>query len=672
MAAPTKKQVKTVPVIKPALFPFSYKIKCQILIIIGFVFYMNSTANRYAMDDSITIERNSFVQMGIAGIPKILTTDSYYSFYKNMGGDPSQQLKGGRYRPLSEMIFAVEHTLFGWLDNSTGKGSQEETTFNLAHVMHFINVIGYIMCLLSLLYFLDKFLLNKLPGGSDCAFLATLLFAIHPLHTEVVANIKSLDEILSLTLIMLTFIFSLKYLREKKRKQLWFGCGSFLLALLAKEYALTLVFFIPLLFYLLDKKKPFEAMTASLPYFGVVLIYIVLRLNAVGFHNKVIGTSDILSNPYLYATPIQKLATEWFVLGKYIKLLFIPYPLSADYSYYQIKYHSFSDVTVLLSLLIYMAIFYWGILLLRRKNILSFAVFFFLMNVFMISNLAIDIGATMGERLMFHPSLGFVIIISFFFLKALSKVEFQKKKMIVFGVASVLSVVCLGETVVRNTQWMDDTSLFIHDVSVVPNSCLANNNAAYGYVTRCEDDYKVHNDVQANQYLDSALKYSKAALVFNKKYVATYLNLGAIYFHKQDLDSAMYCWNMVGELYPNHPSLKSKYTLLSQYYLIRGLDMGRSGNLRAGISNMEKALIATDSLVGQLNHNIGESGSVIKDMNYKSSIDSTYAQIWYNIGGAYFTKQQYDSARYAWMKALQYKPGDEDAKRGLSALQQNK
>src|ERR1700722_19089752 len=101
MAIPTKKQVKTVQVAKPALFSFSDKLKWQMLVIIGFVFYVNSIGNKYAMDDSIMIERNSFVQMGIAGIPKILTTDSYYSFYKNMGGDPSQQLKGGRYRPLS-------------------------------------------------------------------------------------------------------------------------------------------------------------------------------------------------------------------------------------------------------------------------------------------------------------------------------------------------------------------------------------------------------------------------------------------------------------------------------------------------------------------------------------------------------------------------------------------
>lgn len=580
-----KKSPKTLPVKKPTIFSFSFKMKCQILAVIGFVFYINSVGSKWAMDDSIAIGRNSFVQMGISGIPKILTTDSYYSFYKNMGGDPSEQLKGGRYRPLSEVIFAVEETLFGWLDaKSPGK---DETTYNLAHIMHFVNVIAYILCLILIFYFLDKFLLANIPGGSDMAFLSTILFAIHPLHTEVVANIKSLDEIISISLIMLTFIFSLRYVRERKKNLLIWGCVFYLLALLAKEYAVTLVFFIPLLFYLLDKKNIGDIIAATMPYAGVLVLYIAIRLNAVGFHSKTIGSGDILSNPYLYATPMQKLATEWFVMGKYIKLLFIPYPLSADYSYYQIKYVSFSDIWVLTSLFTYIALSIWGCILILRKSILAFPVFFFLLNLFMVSNLALDIGATMGERLAFNSSLGFVIIISYYIINGLKKMEMKTKKAILFSGVSVLSVVCLGEVVVRNAQWSDDTTLFIHDVHVVPNSCLANNNAGFGYVTHCENDYVEKNNAQATLDLDSAAKYSKRALTYNKDYVAAYLNLGAIYFHKQDPDSALYYWSIVNKLFPNHPSIPAKYALLAPIFYNRGLEKGRSGDASGGLKDIQ-------------------------------------------------------------------------------------
>lgn len=621
---PIKKGVKTTPIVKISLFSFSYKTKCIILCCVCFLFYANSIPNKYALDDDLTILSNAYVQMGFKGIPKILTNDSYATYYTSMGGDPTKQLSGGRYRPLSEIIFAIEQQLFGDSDM-------------LPYLRHFVNIIAYMACVLAIFYFLEKFLFKKIYRGSDMAFLAAFLFAIHPLHTEVVANIKSLDEILSMLFIMLTFIFGLKYLQDKKMKHLLFGTGSYLLALLAKEYAVTLLFFIPLLFYLLEDKKPLSAIKAGIPYFGILLIYLLLRYNAVGFH-KGIPTSNVLVNPYYYATHLQKIATEWFVLGKYLGLLFFPYPLSCDYSYYQIKYHDFTDITVLLSIFIYVAIIVWGIILLRRKSILSFAVFFFLLNVLMISNFVVDIGATMGERLVFHSSLGLVIILSYYLVKAVSKTSLQAKRNILMGIMSVLGVVCFGETVIRNAQWKDDTSLFIHDVGVVPDSFLANSNAAGGYLKLSEQ--KENTIPQAKAYLDSVKKYSFRALHFFPNLDAAYNKLGGMYLHLGLFDSAEYYWDLAEKYHPNYSVLKANYALLSQMYFAKGMEMGKNGNPRLGIVYMKKAL----------RH------------------DSTDADIWYNVGGAYFTIRQYDSAKYAWLKALQYKPDDADAKRGLSAL----
>src|SRR6185312_5493071 len=325
MATSTKNQVKTVPanLRRDMLFSFPFKTKCIFLCVVGVLFYGNSIFNKYAMDDQLTILDNSYVQMGFSGIPKILSNDSYASYYVSMGGDPNQQLSGGRFRPLSEIVFAIEQQLLG--------GSELLPFFR-----HFVNIIAFACCLWAMFYFLDKFLFKKIPWGSDMAFIATFLFAIHPLHTEVVANIKSLDEILSIFFILLTFIFSLKYLKNKQVKDLVIGLVSYFLALLSKEYAVTLVFFIPLLFYLLEDIKIIPALKASIPYYGIFVVYLFLRYKAVGFHNPP-PSANVLTNPYYYATHLQKIATEWFVLGKYLGLLFWPYPLSADYSYYQIK-----------------------------------------------------------------------------------------------------------------------------------------------------------------------------------------------------------------------------------------------------------------------------------------------------------------------------------------------
>lgn len=636
MAAITKHHVKAIQTdsFPSALFPSSYKTKSIILCIVCFLFYANSIFNKYALDDDMAIVKNTYVQKGFSGIPKILTSDSYASYFASEGVDSSKRLSGGRYRPLSEVVFAIEHQ--GW-------GNSEI----LPYFQHFINIIAYIFCVLFVFYFLDKFLFKKVPRGSDIAFITAILFAIHPIHTEVVANIKSLDEILSLLFIMLTFIYSLKYLQEKNVRYLIIGLCSFLLALLSKEYAVTLIFFIPVLFYLLENKKPLAAILASLPYYVVLLVYLILRYNAVGFHSNIQNSAILGYNPYMYATPLQKIATKWFVLGKYIRLLFFPFPLSCDYSYYQIKYHDFWDISVLFSILMYIAIFVWAILLLKKKNVLSFAAFFFLLNIILVSNFFVDIGATMGERLVFHSTLGFVIILSYYLVKLVfpgsgkeMKISVHAKRNIITGILFVLGLACLGETVVRNTEWKDNASLYTHDVSVVPDSFWINNNAGWGYLSLA--DAMGSSNEQERSYLDSARKCLFRSLHFNPKGEFTYFNLGNLYFDEGLLDSAEYCYNMVEKLHPGFPDLESNYKTLYKEYFTRGLTAGRGGNPRLALVYMKKALLH----------------------------DSTNSDIWYNIAVSYNYLQQYDSERYACMKTLQHNPDSLDAEGAKTYLQQ--
>src|SRR5580692_5443959 len=111
-----KKFIKPTNLSTPLLhsvFNFPFRTKCIVLAIIAFIFYANTIPDKYVFDDNMSIVKNSYVKMGFAGIPKILTNDSYLSYYANSGANLSeQQLSGGRYRPLSEIIFAVEQQLF--------------------------------------------------------------------------------------------------------------------------------------------------------------------------------------------------------------------------------------------------------------------------------------------------------------------------------------------------------------------------------------------------------------------------------------------------------------------------------------------------------------------------------------------------------------------------------
>lgn len=607
----------------PALFPWDFKIKCYIILALGFIFYANTLANEYALDDSIAIERNEYVQKGFSGIGQILSKDSYDSFYKQMGAKSNAQYSGGRYRPLSLITFAIEQSIFG----------------NSPFIRHLVNVLAYLACILVIFYFLNDYLLKKLPGGADVAFLSAVLFTIHPIHTEVVANIKSVDEILSLTLIIGTFIFSLRYAANKKTKDLFLAMGAYFLSLLAKEYAITLIVLIPLLFYIVADKKPAEAIMNSLPFYGVVFIYLLMRIHAVGTPHT-LPANDPLVDPFLYATHGQKIATECWALGKYIGFLLLPYPLSCDYSFAQIPYKSFSDLLVILPVLLFVAVTIWAFIELRKKSIIAFVLLFFLACVALISNFVVDLGAVLGERLLFHSSIAFLVIISYYLLNFLKKIPLQTRRNIVMGALILITVVSAAITIPRNAQWKNDDTLFIHDAQVATQSALLNNDAGWCYVGLSESPKNKPEEARA--LLDSSKKYLYRALAIHKSYAACFVNLATVYFHIGIPDSAKYYLDNLKRIYPQYPSLPKISGLVAQEYLGTAMTLGGQKKTREAINALKKGI----------------------------DLQPNNPDLWYNLGGAYFNNGQPDSARYAWTTTLQIKPDYTDAQRGLQALPQ--
>lgn len=623
----TKAKVMQSPPPAPAtpVFPFSFNIKLVILAVLSFVLYADTLGNQYCLDDGIVIEKNQYVQDGFSGIGKIMTTDAYDSYYKEMNA--GQQLSGGRYRPLSEVIFAIEHAVFG-----------ESKTNSIAFQRHLLSVICFVLGVLAIFYFLSKYLLKKFKYGQDMAFLAAVLFAIHPIHTEAVANVKSLDEILSILFICLTFIFSLRYVDSKKAVDLVIGLVAFFLALLAKEYAVTLIVLIPMLFYLLRNKKPGQAFKDSLWYFAVFGVYMFMRYKAVGFNGH-IETTEILDNPYLLATHTQKLATELFVLGKYLWLLIIPYHLICDYSYAVIPYQNLFSLPVLFVVLLYLAIVVWGVWLLTKRNVLAFPVFFYLFCLALVSNLFMDIGATMGERLIFHSSLGFVILVSYGIFTLVKKWNLESKRVFIFSLTSALVIVFGYETMARNLDWKNDIILFTHDVKIATNSIMLNGNAGARYIDIAQH---TKDSISRKNKLDTAIQYLRKSIFLHKRsaYVSSYLNLGDAYFELQMPDSAEYCWNVVKAAYPTYPNLKEYFSLLGKLYFTKAAQYGGRHNYAAAI--------------GELHKGIG--------------IDPNESQLWYNLGVTYCSWGKYDSAYYAWHKVLQLDPNNAEAKKALITL----
>ena len=114
---PPKKQITVAPLqpnYKIFAFPNHY-IPYIILALLSFGIYFNSIKNENALDDGIILHKNEFVLEGVKGIKDIMTKDAYYSFYRQMNAE--DQLKGGRYRPLSVVSFAIEQEFIGTYRN---------------------------------------------------------------------------------------------------------------------------------------------------------------------------------------------------------------------------------------------------------------------------------------------------------------------------------------------------------------------------------------------------------------------------------------------------------------------------------------------------------------------------------------------------------------------------
>lgn len=153
-----------------------------ILLVLPILLYAGALRFGYVLDDTLVLSENKFVQQGTKGIPAIFSNESLVGYL----GANHDIVVGARYRPLSIASFAVEHQLFGVAPG----------------ISHFVNALLYALTALVLFRLLSTVVSPK-PGQRwflSLPFVAALLFALHPLHTEVVANIKGRDEILALLL----------------------------------------------------------------------------------------------------------------------------------------------------------------------------------------------------------------------------------------------------------------------------------------------------------------------------------------------------------------------------------------------------------------------------------------------------------------------------------------
>ena len=406
----------------------------------------NTLWNEFAYDDLPIIADNAKVH-DLAGLPAALVEPYWPNEY-------GKEL--GLWRPVTTASFAVQWTLWGGAP----------VGFHLVNVLLNAAATALVVVLLS----------HLMPLG--VAFLAGLLFAVHPIHTEAVANVVGMAEILSTVLYLGACILVLRNPGRMPWPKLVATWAMFGLACLTKESAITL----PAAVVLLDgcrRNIRVGDLGAYLRRRGALLTGLSLVAVAV-----LMGRLAVLGS---VAKPFAPLGAEilaedgvariWTVLGTWpeiFRLLFFPLDLSADYTPEVVSVHfgwgpqNILGLTLGLSALLF-ALVSWRTGRLSTRSLparlVGFGVVWFVITAAPTSNLVFLSGVLLAERTLYLPSVGFVAGLAWL-LASLHKTR--------PAAATALVVVCLSlmsyRTVTRNPTWKDNLTVFSTMLAEHPES----------------------------------------------------------------------------------------------------------------------------------------------------------------------------------------------------------
>lgn len=500
-----------------------------VIAFVAFLLYSNTLKHQFVLDDYSVIKENQLTKGGTSSLKDIFS-NSYREGYGNN--------ENNLYRPLTKAMFAIEWQLSP--DN--------------AHFHHLINVLMYsLVCVLLFIVLMRYTKINIY-----ILFITALIFAAHPIHTEVVANIKSRDEISSMLFLLLSLLCIHKYLSSNKILMLIGTVVCFFLALLSKESAIVYLALAPLFIYFFTETsfKNNIKITASL---GVVaILYIMLHMKIIGS----IGIKNIpvIDNSLLYTSNvIEQKATAILIMGKYFLLLLFPHPLSSDYSFNTIPIvSSLANFGFLLALIFHVFLLYYAIKKIKEKHFLSFCILFYLGSMALASNIFMLIGTHLAERLLFFPSVAFCLVAVYFLCKLFKIDIFNSSKFnslfklntSLLAVVGIVLLLYSIKTYSRNKDWKSDTYLFGRDIETVPNSAhmlfyYANNLANKDSLAA------VKNPVEREQRLIKAQKSITKALKLYELFPDAHNVAGRIYYEQKNYDAAFKSYSRALEMNPS-------------------------------------------------------------------------------------------------------------------------
>lgn len=601
--------------------------------IVAFLLYANTIAHDYALDDSGAITGNRFVQDGFGGIAELMKVEFWH--FSNM--------HLGYYRPLSLITFAVEHQFF--------QGNP--------HISHFINCLLFAVAGYVLFILLSKVFRTYNPVF---AFVVALLYVAHPIHTEVVANIKGRDELLSFFNVVLMLWFALKYAETKKIVFLLVSLVFCYLGMLSKETALTGVLLLPvILFYYQKESTVVDCLKKILPFLIVVALFFIQKKILLGTLSGIIP-SDIVNYPYTKSSV--KLPTTFMLFAFCVRLLLVPHPLRYDYSYNQIPAIHINDIVVWVGILLFVAGAYFAVKQILKKTILGLALSIFYITLIPALAFTVMRGGIFAERFLFFPSLGFCIALVYG-VALLLKADFSafvpgmkdwlkaNTKFIVL--MSVVMLLYSFKTVNRNSAWKDNFTLFSEDIKTGKNSAQNQHHYANQYIYKASVE---KDSAKKIEYVIKGINALRQSLRVHPRFGESYYLIGLAYqIIIPNNDSAIYYYNKAIETAPGY---SDSYYHLGILYQNMGKNNVASYYYNEAVKynpQYEEPKKAADALKAM--------GIDIQLNPLTSVVDTTIAnkdsRYYYELGNHYASQGNYGAAAASFQKAIDIDANNENA-----------
>ena len=451
----------------------SRKFLIAVLLVFTALIYINTLQNGFVYDDHGVVEGNRWITE-FKYLPKILTSSIW-------GYEAGEAKSSEYFRPMTQIAYMIEYHIFGF----------KPWGWHLVNgLLHMLNALMVFIVGRSLfITFASPPRLNgdlSEAAGHDkieksaltAAFIASIIFAAHPVNVEPVAWVACIGELMYMLFAMTAFYIYMRLYPAgdgadsgKTGTRVWLYLLSllcYLLAALSKETGLTLPAVLIVYDYMRRKSIKNLPFKNYLPFLLVAVGYILMRSYAL---KGVSPREAYLEHPVLQAL-------NFFpVMLKFLWKLLLPINLTPAYIYEPIL--SVADPLMLVSIVVIIML---GYLLWRYRffrpwlpvaAVILFVpltpTFLLLFRDHLIYHIAIP-----SDRFLYMPSAGVALIFGFFIARQIDgggvKCFWGKLSAVVFIAITLLFAY---GTVQRNTVWKSDTTLWRATLEGDPDNYFA-------------------------------------------------------------------------------------------------------------------------------------------------------------------------------------------------------